>query len=248
MRTWMAKGKLDELARLWVRGLNVDWSAMYGTQRPRRVALPTYPFARERHWLPRSATAPTVHVISPTMSLSDQPDINGAKPVPMINNAGGQMLQPVGLGHLTDAALHAATIVQLKAMVGRALDMRPHEIDSRKTLDHYGIDSLVVVNLTQELQAFIPNFDGAILFESQSIALLADSLVAIHCEALREWFVSDVAFSTLAITEPSTPLPSTPTLAERSCSTVTSAAQRITSPAVAPIAEDSARDGQRRGI
>ena len=32
-------------------GATVDWAARYGARRPRRVHLPTYPFARERYWM-----------------------------------------------------------------------------------------------------------------------------------------------------------------------------------------------------
>ncbi|MGN4002901.1 bongkrekic acid type I polyketide synthase BonA, partial [Burkholderia gladioli] len=44
-------GKLRKLGELWVKGVAVDWSALYGAARPGRVSLPTYPFARERYWV-----------------------------------------------------------------------------------------------------------------------------------------------------------------------------------------------------
>ncbi|EHR62329.1 methyltransferase family protein [Saccharomonospora cyanea NA-134] len=42
-----------ELARRWVSGGTVDWTALHTGRRPRRVSLPTYPFARDRYWVPR---------------------------------------------------------------------------------------------------------------------------------------------------------------------------------------------------
>jgi long-subunit acyl-CoA synthetase (AMP-forming)/3-oxoacyl-(acyl-carrier-protein) synthase len=47
----LATGDLDALARLWVRGTPVDWQRLPGADRGRRVSLPTYPFARTRHWV-----------------------------------------------------------------------------------------------------------------------------------------------------------------------------------------------------
>ncbi|MGU8077188.1 SDR family NAD(P)-dependent oxidoreductase [Burkholderia pyrrocinia] len=44
----------DDLAgalRAWVDGAEVDWLASYAIPRPRRIGLPTYPFARERYWV-----------------------------------------------------------------------------------------------------------------------------------------------------------------------------------------------------
>ncbi|MBW8848035.1 MAG: SDR family NAD(P)-dependent oxidoreductase [Burkholderiales bacterium] len=42
----------DALARTWAGGHTVDWLAWYGDHTPRRVSAPSYPFARERHWVP----------------------------------------------------------------------------------------------------------------------------------------------------------------------------------------------------
>jgi acyl transferase domain-containing protein/SAM-dependent methyltransferase len=43
--------KLVKLARLWVLGRDLDWAILHGADAVRRVSLPGYPFARERHWL-----------------------------------------------------------------------------------------------------------------------------------------------------------------------------------------------------
>jgi polyketide synthase PksN len=42
------------IARHWVSGGAVDWHLLYSRQtaKPRRIALPTYPFARESYWVP----------------------------------------------------------------------------------------------------------------------------------------------------------------------------------------------------
>jgi len=48
---WIARKKLSKLLDLWVRGLSFDWNNLYGDVKPRRVSLPTYPFARERCWI-----------------------------------------------------------------------------------------------------------------------------------------------------------------------------------------------------
>ncbi|WP_441286885.1 SDR family NAD(P)-dependent oxidoreductase [Sorangium sp. KYC3313] len=55
--TWMRQGKLASLCELWVRGLEVDWERLYGERKPRRIHLPTYPFERERYWLPQGEGA-----------------------------------------------------------------------------------------------------------------------------------------------------------------------------------------------
>ncbi|AGO55262.1 polyketide synthase PksL [Serratia plymuthica 4Rx13] len=55
VQAWAAKGKLAKLLKIWVKGVNIDWDILYlkGTPAlsPRKVSLPTYPFARERYWV-----------------------------------------------------------------------------------------------------------------------------------------------------------------------------------------------------
>ncbi|MFE7135655.1 acyltransferase domain-containing protein, partial [Streptomyces sp. NPDC057638] len=41
---------LASAAELWVRGVDVDWSAAFPAERPELVDLPTYAFQRRRHW------------------------------------------------------------------------------------------------------------------------------------------------------------------------------------------------------
>ncbi|WP_429501189.1 SDR family NAD(P)-dependent oxidoreductase (plasmid) [Robbsia andropogonis] len=55
---WVAKGRLDKLAMLWCQCGALDWRCLYPAHRPARLRLPTYPFARVRHWLPDPAVVP----------------------------------------------------------------------------------------------------------------------------------------------------------------------------------------------
>ncbi|MFA6174051.1 MAG: beta-ketoacyl synthase N-terminal-like domain-containing protein, partial [Kiritimatiellales bacterium] len=59
VRQRFAEGNVRQLAELWVKGVNIDWQALYDEtaftgRRPRRVTLPSYPFARQRYWLPET--------------------------------------------------------------------------------------------------------------------------------------------------------------------------------------------------
>jgi acyl transferase domain-containing protein/enoyl-CoA hydratase/carnithine racemase/acyl carrier protein/SAM-dependent methyltransferase/ribosomal protein S18 acetylase RimI-like enzyme len=54
---WIANRKLSKLLEMWVKGLDLDWSKLYGGAKPRRMSLPTYPFAKERYWMDAVAGA-----------------------------------------------------------------------------------------------------------------------------------------------------------------------------------------------
>jgi len=63
---WMERGKYARLLELWVKGLTFDWSRLYGNAsaigvpKPRRISLPTYPFANGRYWFNVSQTSRSV--------------------------------------------------------------------------------------------------------------------------------------------------------------------------------------------
>jgi polyketide synthase PksN len=57
INAWIVKGKYAKLLDLWAKGLSFDWNKLYPASKPRRTSLPTYPFAKERYWVPESKPA-----------------------------------------------------------------------------------------------------------------------------------------------------------------------------------------------
>ncbi|WP_160717040.1 type I polyketide synthase [Chitinophaga solisilvae] len=47
-----------KIAERWIQGAAFGWEQLYDTVKPRRISLPTYPFARERYWVPDIPAAP----------------------------------------------------------------------------------------------------------------------------------------------------------------------------------------------
>ncbi len=48
------RNDLSGLAELWVSGAKIDWRLLHTAGAPKRTSLPTYPFAKDRHWFPIS--------------------------------------------------------------------------------------------------------------------------------------------------------------------------------------------------
>ena len=53
----LARGDLPGLLASWVQGGTVDWHALHGSRCPARMALPSYPFARNRYWIDTTRSA-----------------------------------------------------------------------------------------------------------------------------------------------------------------------------------------------
>jgi acyl transferase domain-containing protein/enoyl-CoA hydratase/carnithine racemase/acyl carrier protein len=69
---WVAHNKFAKLLALWTKGLDLDWHLFYRDGTPRRIVLPTYPFARERYWIDagdeQAPLHPLVHRNTSTLS------------------------------------------------------------------------------------------------------------------------------------------------------------------------------------
>ncbi|MCI4060515.1 hypothetical protein MMK25_33340, partial [Bacillus cereus] len=64
IRKWMAKGKVNKLAEIWSKGAHMDWVQLYKGERPYRMILPTYPFAKERYWPSHDDLKPSCQISS----------------------------------------------------------------------------------------------------------------------------------------------------------------------------------------
>ncbi|RBL89851.1 non-ribosomal peptide synthetase [Chitinophaga flava] len=65
------------LAQLWVKGVDVDWALLYGNDKPAKISLPVYPFARQRYWVPEIKTQ---IVLADNHSLSPAPAVIESDP------------------------------------------------------------------------------------------------------------------------------------------------------------------------
>ncbi|MEO6191437.1 MAG: SDR family NAD(P)-dependent oxidoreductase, partial [Thermoanaerobaculia bacterium] len=103
---------LTALGRLWLAGIVPDWRALHEGERRLRVALPTYPFERQRYWVegggPLGAVRPSV-AGDPLAKRPDPadwlsvPTWKRSLPAPQGEVAGPVLV--VGSGALADGAL-----------------------------------------------------------------------------------------------------------------------------------------------
>ncbi|MBW4677591.1 MAG: acyltransferase domain-containing protein [Desmonostoc geniculatum HA4340-LM1] len=64
---------LQTLGRLWLAGVQIDWSGFYAHEQRHRLPLPTYPFERQRYWIEPKSRSHSVN-IKPT-TLDQKQDI-----------------------------------------------------------------------------------------------------------------------------------------------------------------------------
>lgn len=77
-------------------------------------------------------------------------------------------------GQLSLAALKEASNAQLRRIVARTLRMDSAEINAYESLASYGIDSILIVQLTNALREVFPDVSSTLLFECQTVNALSE--------------------------------------------------------------------------
>ncbi|MTI27449.1 non-ribosomal peptide synthetase, partial [Fulvivirga kasyanovii] len=64
----MSKGDIRSLARLWARGVDIEFEELYD-RKPNRIPLPAYPFKQVRHWISVANKNPLIDGLVPNDEL-----------------------------------------------------------------------------------------------------------------------------------------------------------------------------------
>ncbi|MGZ5968071.1 MAG: aminotransferase class III-fold pyridoxal phosphate-dependent enzyme, partial [Polyangiales bacterium] len=156
------------LGQLWALGFSADFAAYAAHERRHRVALPTYPFEHQRHWVdaarpvePKSASA--VSLQEPPMSAP----VQAAAPVVRAPLSGGrrdrliaqvcELVEEVSGTEIAgsdpntpwlDLGLDSLTLTQLALQIGRALGVKT---SLRQILEQYTTVGLLAAMLDEKL-------------------------------------------------------------------------------------------------
>lgn len=159
---------LEAAGRLWICGMRLDWSALHGHERRRRIPLPTYPFERRRHWVD---PAP----------LEGPADVQQASPAaaPFVRQQDETGVAPAGSAPAAPAT-ESDVGRRLRALLSNASGIPAADIDTSCSFLELGFDSLL---LTQVSFALEKNFHVDVPFRELLEDLPTPSALAAHIEA-----------------------------------------------------------------
>ena len=181
---------LESLGQFWAAGYDADWAAFETPYPRRKVAAPTYPFQRERHWnesplaaLRRSGwvtgTPPGIEVAG---SAPDEP-AGGAFP----ESASGQDAEAATPAGPTRAEILDAPFEMRRGLLIDAIRMRianvlalpPGRIAADQQLNHLGLDSIMAIELKSAVETELGvDLPISALLAGPTVAELAGMLLA----------------------------------------------------------------------
>jgi natural product biosynthesis luciferase-like monooxygenase protein len=134
---------LHSLGELYVRGVPVNWNAFNANAAGHRIALPAYPFERQRFWADVVEPAAHAHQTPETNSLESHilPRVSEELKTSVLIDRNNQA--PRRQDHL---------ILLLRKSMAKFLEMHESEIDDQKSFLELGSDSLVLIESVQAIQ------------------------------------------------------------------------------------------------
>ncbi|MER7013149.1 SDR family NAD(P)-dependent oxidoreductase [Saccharopolyspora sp. NPDC000359] len=195
LRAIVANGKLDKLARLWTAGTAVDWALLWGERAPRRVPVPTYPFAAESYWITPGRQFVEPQVVDAAPAAEPDPV------VPELAADGGGGEPPVPSAPADPDEVAPWLERRIAELLAGHLGVDRDRLRLDRNLTEYGVDSLGLRRLGRALSAQF------------GVAIPARSLAAGHSirELTRRLLAEFGPDITAALSAPDRPAPAEPT-------------------------------------
>jgi natural product biosynthesis luciferase-like monooxygenase protein/amino acid adenylation domain-containing protein len=137
---------LQTLGSLWLQGIPIEWSRFHSQAQRYRIALPSYPFERERYWVtPSAQSAPDAkqlramqdEILQPIKNSENKPEATMPEhPVPGSARSRRQ----------------DAILAMLHATVYKLIGIETGEKDIHVNFFDLGVDSLLIIQFTQAVE------------------------------------------------------------------------------------------------
>ncbi len=146
--TWLASLRKDRddwpqmlssLGALFVLGVKPDWNAYDRPHGRRRVMLPTYPFQRERHWLPIASADSVSKRTKAYLEPAEKYDA-----VETVENWRALASEPETRAEIVGS--------YLAKQMARILKVPLASLDSEKPISNMGFDSLMSIELKNQIE------------------------------------------------------------------------------------------------
>lgn len=165
------------LASLWSNGVIAEWQGLDIGQRGRRTSLPTYPFARERHWIVERQAAPLALLAAP-------PAIETPQATPAAAHDGAPRIEKYHFSMPKDPdggaerrftfALDEKSRLFVRQKFADQLKLSVDDVSDEARLMETGVTSIDMAEMTQALkERFDPAFSPTAFFECDTLADLA---------------------------------------------------------------------------
>ena len=168
VREIIEKKEFGKIASLWVMGLEPDWRLLYSQENRKRIPLPSYPFARERYWIPEVMTIPKTENI---------PFLSSMKACSGKDNRNEHD------ANITESS--ESVTDYLTKLIAETLRLAPQKLNPEEDFEMYGLDSIVINSLNAKLEQQFGKLPSTLFFTYKSIGALAKYFIENHKDKIK---------------------------------------------------------------
>jgi len=173
---WIKTGNLNKLLDLWVKGLTLDWNALYSHEKPNRISLPGYPFAKERYWI-----EPSKNYVTPVKTSASKNE--NKKLHPLLHRNASVLKEQ---GYVVHKSKQSIIIEQGDSKVVKRVCLPTYPFAKERvwiekvTTAHDRNDSLdkeepqLLINKQKSIEEIINKIDEDMIEASEAVSLLKD--------------------------------------------------------------------------
>ena len=180
LKHFLTNRDLEKIAKLWISGAEIDWFLMHQQANPRRVSLPTYPFAKEMCWVSQQ-TSYSHFAPESTLDTKRRGEEQGTH-----SRVAVSIVQKPANRHRNGSApvegvdsktLFAKTEEYLKGLIGEEIKLAPHRIGSSDRLESFGIDSVMINRINANLEKDLGVLPKTLLYEHETVGEVTSFLL-----------------------------------------------------------------------
>ncbi|MFH8798195.1 beta-ketoacyl synthase N-terminal-like domain-containing protein [Streptomyces sp. NPDC017936] len=171
-----ARSLLEAVAQAHVRGVPVDWPALFAGRPAHPVDLPVYPFEHRRYWL-----------ASGTADAGPAAQAATAAPAPPPDDPSAAQRLRTDLTRLSGEQRERTLTELVRAEVAAVAGFDgPHEVDAHRNMTDLGLDSVSAVDLSERLGARTGlDLPASLAFDHPTSTAIARHLLdALHASGL----------------------------------------------------------------
>lgn len=221
---WITKKKLHKISKYWVKGLPVEWDKLYSVK-PKRLSLPSYPFAKQRCWIDQLACVQPAVNTSPSKGVKNHSQVtnqiqsnqslstsefelastDNSIQIDRVNESVKTIDKTTNTNTTENTAnsgdfeklLTSKVSYGLGMHLSKQLRVAVEEIDIDSEFNEFGLDSVSLTVFSNELaREYDVEISPTTLFEFPTIQKLSDYLVSDEREKMLAHFtVEQTVFS-----------------------------------------------------
>ncbi|MCB2360150.1 SDR family NAD(P)-dependent oxidoreductase [Clostridium estertheticum] len=170
---WINKNKYSKLLQSWVNGMSFDWNKLYDYKKLQKISLPTYPFERQRYWMPKE-----IH-LRDDVTYYDNIEIDSTNELEEIVETKSKDSCESIQERLVDTVEG-----KLKKFIEEVTQIPERSLDIESSFQDLGLDSIMIYHLNEKIDKYVGKLDATLFFKYNNVHDLAVHLAKTYPDKL----------------------------------------------------------------